>query len=47
MNVPKELAQQMIDSLLIAKLPPNLKRSIDIAYLYNGTYNQIVAHLEK
>ena len=40
-------AQHMIDSLLYAKLPPLLKRSLNLAYLENGTYDQIVAHLEK
>ena len=40
-------AQHMIDSLLYAKLPPHLKRSLNLAYLENGTYYQIVAHLEK
>ena len=42
-----ENAQHMIDSLLYAKLPPLLKRSLNLAYLENGTYYQIVAHLEK
>ena len=42
-----ENAQHMIDSLLYAKLPPHLKRSVNLAYLENGTYDQIVAHLEK
>ena len=37
----------MIDSLLYAKLPPHLKRSLNLAHLENGTYDQIVAHLEK
>ena len=37
----------MIDSLLYAKLPSHLKRSLNLAYLENGTYEQIVAHLEK
>ena len=37
----------MIDSLLYAKLPPHLKRSLDLAYLENGIYEQMVAHLEK
>ena len=37
----------MIDRLLYAKLPPHLKRSLNLAYLENGTYDQIVAHLEK
>ena len=40
-------AQHMIDSLLYAKLPPNLKRSLNLAYLENGTYDQIVTHLER
>ena len=39
-------AQHMIDSLLYAKLPPHLKRSLNLAYLEIGTYDQIVAHLE-
>ena len=30
-------AQHMIDSLLYAKLPPHLKRSLNLAYLENGT----------
>ena len=37
----------MIDTLLYAKLPPHLERSLNIAYLENCTYDQIVAHLEK
>ena len=40
-------AQHTIDSLLYAKLPPHLKRSLNLAYLENGTYDQIVAHLER
>ena len=40
-------AQHMIDSLLYAKLPPHLKRSLNLAYLENGTYDQIFAHLER
>ena len=40
-------AQHMIDSLLYAKLPPHLKRSLNLALLENGTYDQIVAHLER
>ena len=40
-------AQHMIDSLLYAKRPPHLKRSLNLAYLENGTYDQIVAHLER
>ena len=38
-------AQHTIDSLHYAKLPPHLKRSLNSAYLENGTYNEIVAHL--
>ena len=37
----------MIDSLLYAKLPPHLKRSINLAYSEKGTCDQIVAHLEE
>ena len=37
----------MIDSVLCAKLPPKLKRSVNIARLQNGTYEKIVAHLER
>ena len=40
-------AQKMIDSLLYAKLPPKLKRSVNMARLENGSYNEIVAHLER
>ena len=40
-------AQHMIDSLLYAKPPPHLKRSLILAYLENGTYDQIVALLER
>ena len=40
-------AQHMIDSLLCAKPPPHLKRSLNLAYLGNGTYDQTFAHLER
>ena len=40
-------AHQMIESLLYAKMPPHLKKSINQAYLENGTYDQIVKHLER
>ena len=40
-------AQQMIESLLYAKLPPELKKSINNAYLENGTYEQIIKHIER
>ena len=42
-----ENAKSMIDSLLYAKLPPKLKRSVNMALLENGTYEEIVAHLER
>ena len=32
---------------IIRKLTPNLKWSINFAYLKNGTYDQIVAHLKR
>ena len=37
----------MIDSLLYAKLPTHLKRSLNLAYLESGIYDQIVAHFER
>ena len=37
----------MIESLIYAKMPPHLKKSINHAYLENGTYEQIVRHLER
>ena len=40
-------AQHLIDSLLCTKLPPHLKRSLNLAHLENDTYDQIVAHLER
>ena len=40
-------AQKMIDSLLYAKLPPKLKRSVNMARLENGSYDESVAHLER
>ena len=40
-------AQQMKHSLLFAKLPARIKRSINLANLQNGTSDQIVAHLER
>ena len=40
-------AQKMIDSLLYAKLPPKLKRSVNMARLGMGSYDEIVAHLER
>ena len=40
-------AHQMIENLQYAKMPPHLKKSINQAYLENGTYDQIVKHLER
>ena len=42
-----ENAQAMIESLLYAKLPPKLKRSVNMARLENATYEEIVTHLER
>ena len=42
-----EAAPQMIENLIFAKTPPHLKKSIIQAYLENGTYEQIVRHLER
>ena len=39
--------QKIIDSLLYAKQPPKLKRSVNMARLENGSYDEIVAHLEQ
>ena len=41
-----ENAQHMIDSLIYAKLPPHIKRSLNVVYLENGTDDQFVSHLE-
>ena len=43
----RENAKSMIDSLLYAKLPPKLKKLVNMARLENGTYEEIVAHLER
>ena len=42
-----ENAQAVIDSLLYAKFPPKLKRSVKMARLENATYEEIVTHLER
>ena len=41
------LAQRLIHSVIRAKLPPHLKLSVNLAYLENGTYDQMVAHLNR
>ena len=40
-------AQQMIDSFLYPKMQPHLKKSLNLAFLGKGTYDQIRVHLEK
>ena len=40
-------AQAIIDQFIYAKMPLHLKKSINQAHLKNGTYEQIVTHLEK
>ena len=42
-----ENAQAMIESLLYAKLPPTLKRSVNMARLENASCEEIVTHLER
>ena len=37
----------IIEQFTYAKMPPNLKKSINQAHLENGTYEQIVTHLKK
>ena len=40
-------AQATVEQFIYAKMPPHLKKSINQAHLENGTYEQIVSHLEK
>ena len=40
-------AQVIIEQFIYAKMPPHLKKSNNQAHLENGTYEQIVSHLEK
>ena len=40
-------AQAIIEQFIYAKMPPHLKKSINEAHLENGTYEQIVTHLER
>ena len=40
-------AHAIIEQFIYAKMPPHLKKSINQAHLENGTYEQIVIHLEK
>ena len=40
-------AHAIIEQFIYAKTPPQLKKSINQAHLENGTYEQIVTHLER
>ena len=40
-------AHAIIDQFIYAKVPPHLNKSVNQAHLENGTYEQIVTHLEK
>ena len=40
-------AQAIVEQFIYAKMPPHLKKSINQAHLENGTYEQIVSHLER
>ena len=40
-------AHAVIEQFIYAKMPPHLKKSINQAHLENGTYEQIVTHLER
>ena len=40
-------AQAIIEQFIYAKMPPHLKKSINQAHSENGTYEQIVTHLER
>ena len=40
-------AQAIIEQFIYAKMPPHLKKLINQAHLENGTYEQIVSHLER
>ena len=40
-------AQAIIEQFIYAKMPPHLKNLINHAHLENGTYEQIVTHLER
>ena len=40
-------AHAIIKQFIYAKMPPHLKKSINQALLENGTYEQIVTHLER
>ena len=39
--------QAIIEQFIYSKMPPYLKKSINQAHLENGTYDQVLAHLER
>ena len=46
-NAFRVAAQDILEQFICAKMPPHLKNSINQAHLENGTYEQIVSHLER
>ena len=40
-------ARAIIEQFIYAKMAPHLKKSINLAHLENGTYEQIVSHLDR
>ena len=40
-------AQAIIEPFIYAKMPPHMKKLLNQAHLENGTYEQIVTHLER
>ena len=40
-------AHAIIEQFIYAKMPPHLNKSINQAHLENGTYEQIVTHMER
>ena len=40
-------AKEIIEKFIYAKMPPHLRKSINQAHLQNGTYEQILSHLER
>ena len=40
-------AHAIIEHFIYVKMPPHLKKSLNQAHLENGTYEQVVTHLEK
>ena len=43
----KIAADAIIEQFIYAEMPPRLKKSINQAHLENGTYEQIITHLER